>query len=301
MKHFAFHLVLIVAAANVANAAAEENAVFKELVERGVKMSDGTAFQLPRPILADQLDAAGQRAAIDRAPRGRGSVKEYLDKSFYAPVAVKVRTLKTPEDEGPAVRAVDVWFVVHGDWDAMQSKDFLERTAGKEENKGRVVSKSGILTNQETAKRRLSSPDKDGLRPRFVYTTFSLFERVEISATRRTALAKDKDSILAAGVVDPRFNNDADYPNRWRELLRDAQAEIKPGPAHPFAHAGGYAKITRLIEPAGAALIECHVVYEEDFGWFDGANLVKQKIPAMVQESVRVFRRKLALAGEVKK
>ena len=46
--------------------------------------------------------------------------------------------------------------------------------------------------------------------------------------------------------------------------------------------------------------IECHLVYEEDYGWFDGANLVKQKVPVMVQEKVRTFRRKLAVASEAK-
>ena len=106
---------------------------------------------------------------------------------------------------------------------------------------------------------------------------------------------------MAAGSVDPRFDKDPEYPNQWRPLLRDAQAEIKPGPAHPFSHAGGYAKITRLHEPEGAVFIECHLVYEEDYGWFDGANLVKQKVPVMVQEQVRTFRRKLAVASEGKK
>ena len=52
--------------------------------------------------------------------------------------------------------------------------------------------------------------------------------------------------------------------------------------------------------PAGAAFIECHLVYEEDYGWFDGVNMVKQKAPAMVQEKVRTFRRKLNVATEKK-
>ena len=150
------------------------------------------------------------------------------------------------------------------------------------------------------AKRKLTATTNDGFEERFVYTTFSLFERVEISATRFAVLTKGKDFVLAAGKIDPRFDKDRDYPNQWRPLLRDAQAEIKAGPPHPFSHAGGYAKITRLKEPAGAVFIECHLVYEEDYGWFDGANLVKQKVPVMVQEKVRTFRRKLAVAGAAK-
>ena len=201
-----------------------------------------------------------------------------------------------------------MWFVVHGDWDTLKSKDFFDSMTSNKEGKSGVVSKSGVLTDHEMAKRKLSAtasgtrsvPATDS-EERFVYTTFSLFERVEISATRRAVLSKGKDFILAAGRVDPRFDKDPDYPNQWRPLLRDARAEIKPGPAHPFSHAGGYAKITRLREPEGAVFIECHLVYEEDYGWFDGANLVKQKIPVMVQEQVRTFRRKLAVASEGRK
>ena len=146
-------------------------------------------------------------------------------------------------------------------------------------------------------KRNLTATTKGGCEERFLYTTFSLFELVQISATRLSALTHGKDFVLAAGKIDSRFDKDRDYPNQWRPLLRDVQAEIKPGPAHPYSHAGGYAKITRLKEPAGAVFVECHLVYEEPYGWFDGVNLIKQKVPAMVQEKVRTFRRKLAVAS----
>ena len=274
-----------------------ENSVYRELTEKGVAMSDGTAVRLPPPILADGLDAAAQHAAMAKAAGRRASVEELVGKSYYAPVIMRVRTARRSDDEGPAIRLINVWFVVRGKWDTLTSEGFLESVlADKNSSKSRVVSKSGILTEQEMAARNLTATVKDDREKRFVYATFSLFERVEVSATRFSVLTRGDGSILTAGKLDPRFADDPDYPNQWRPLLRDERAEIKPGPAHPFTNAGGYAKITRLAAPADAALIECHLVYEEPFGWFDGANLVKQKIPAMVQQKVRTFRRKLALA-----
>ena len=211
---------------------------------------------------------------------------------------VKVRTVKSDEGEGPSIRTIDLWFVAHGDWKVLTSKDFLETAIkGKEEGPSRVVLKSGILTDKEMAARKLTGLTQDGHEERFVYSTFRLFERVEISATRFAVLTAGKDSILAAARVDPRFLKDADYPNQWRPLLRDERAEIKLGAAKPFDHAGGYAKITRLKEPADGVLVECHIAYEEPYGWFDGVNLVKQKVPVMVQEKVRTFRRKLTVAS----
>ena len=119
---------------------------------------------------------------------------------------------------------------------------------------------------------------------------------MELSTTRFSVLTRGKDSVLAAARLDRRFLHDPDYPNRWRPFVRDQQAEIKPGPPHSFDHAGGYAKITRLVVPADGVLVECHLVYEESYGWFDGVSLVKQKVPVMVQEKVRTVRRKLTLA-----
>jgi hypothetical protein len=300
MKSTILALAIVVLAA--VNGPAAENPIFQELTAKGVKMSDGSVRKLPRPILADGLDAAGQREAIGKVADARSSFEQLVAESYYAPVVVKVRTIKASEDEGPALRAVDVWFVVRGDWDTLNSKDFLDSAIkGKDEGKSRVVLTSGVLDKNELAQRKLSVTAKDGVEEQFVYTTFVLFDRVEISATRFALVTRSKDSILAAGRIDPRFAKDAEFPNQWRPLLRDERAEISRGPAHPLAHAGGYAKITRLVEPADAMLIECHMVYEEPYAWFDGANLVKQKVPAMVQEKVKTFRRKLATASAGKK
>lgn len=285
----------------VATSSLAENPVFTDLTANGVKMSDGTIVKLPPPVLADGLDAAGQKAAIDEAGDARTSFDEMVKKSFYTPVVVKVRTVKASESEGPAIRTIDLWFVAHGNWDVMISKDFLESAMKtKDEGKSRVVGQAGILTDAQMSARKLTVTSKEGYEERFVYSTFSLFERVELSATRFSVLTQGKNSFLAAGKIDPRFDNDAEFPNQWRPLLRDEQAEIKPGPAHVLASAGGYAKVTRLVDLADGVFIECHIAYEEAYGWFDGVNLVKQKLPVMVQEKVKTFRRKLLQASEEK-
>jgi hypothetical protein len=282
-----------------ADDAAPQNPVFRELIEKGVVMSDGSAVPLPPPILADGLTADEQQATLKKLCDARTPLEDVLSKASSAPVVIKIRTIKAGKDESPSIRSIDFWFIAHGDWEVLNSKDFLDSLAQRDDDaKSRVVSKAGVLTDDEQAKRQLTVSNDGGLEQRFVYTTFSLFDRVEISATRSSMILRQSDSILAAGKIDPAFTEDPDYPNQWRELLRDEKAEIQLGPPHAYAQAGGYAKITRLLQPAGAVLIECHLVYEEPYGWFEGANLVKQKVPLMVQEKARTFRRKLALANE---
>jgi len=283
------------------HAAASENPLFRELLDRGVEMSDGTFVKLPPPILADDLDAAEQKSALAKALDSPTTLDALLQKSFYAPVVVKVRTLKPPTEESPGIRTVDCWFVLHGDWGILTSADFLESALKtSEEGKSRVLLRSGVLNETELAARNLSPAKSDAFEEKFTYATVVLFERVELSATRKVVLTRGPDWVLAAAAVAPNFSDDKEYPNCWRSLLRDERAEIKLGPPYPFAHAGGYAKLTRLKEPSEAIFVECHLAYEEDYGWFDGANLVRQKAPLMVQEKVRTVRRKLALASAEK-
>ena len=209
------HLVLIALAA--ANGPAADNPIFKELTEKGVAMSDGSLVKLPPPILADGLDAAAQRAALAKVADVRSPVNELLKKSYAAPVVVKVRTVPSSKDDGPAVRKIDLWFVIHGDWGTLTSKDFLDSVLKpKDESKSRIVTKSGELTAKEIAARKLTATVRKGFEERFVYTTFSLFDRVQIGATRFSVATSSEDSIVAAGCVDPRFDKDADYPNQWR-------------------------------------------------------------------------------------
>lgn len=295
-------IVLLSVALAASTLAASENPVFDELLQKGVTTSQGVAVQLPPPILPDGLDAAGQKAALAKAADPRTPLEEMMQDSVYAPAAVKIRSAKaSDEEEGPTVRTIDVWFIVRGDWNVLTSKDFFESAIHtKDEGPSRVIVEAGMLNDQELAERKLTAVVKEDFEERFLYTTFRLFDRVQVSVTRFSVLTKSKNSSMAAGRLDPRFLHDAAHPNEWRPLIRDERTEVKLGDAQPFSHAGGYAKITRLLEPDNAVLVECHLVYEEPYGWFDGANLVRQKVPLMVNEKVRVFRRKLAAAVEKK-
>ena len=296
----ALYVLASLAAAPAGKDSAVDNPVYTQLLAEGIKMSDGKSYKLRPPIMSDQLDAAGQLAAIGKLADARNPVKDILRDDYFAPVVTKVRNAKPQKGEGPAIRVIDTWFVAHGDWKTLVSKDFLESMTAAENGKSRVVLKSGALTEKELRKRKLTAATAADSEQRFLYTTFWLLERAQVSATRFSTLTRGKNFVLAAGEIDRRFDKDSDYPNEWRPLLRDVQANIKPGRAHPFTHAGGYAKITRLKEPADAAFVEFHLIYEEPYGWFDGVNLVKQKIPVMVQEKIRTFRRKLSVATEEK-
>ncbi|HEY2147332.1 MAG TPA: hypothetical protein VGH32_05310, partial [Pirellulales bacterium] len=74
------------------------------------------------------------------------------------------------------------------------------------------------------------------------------------------------------------------------------------GPPSAYISAGGYLKATMLGQPAGALLVEYHLVYDEPPGWFGkSADLLRSKLYMKAEDDVRLFRRKVKDASEGKK
>jgi hypothetical protein len=119
---------------------------------------------------------------------------------------------------------------------------------------------------------------------------------VEVNATRHALLGRGPDCFLVAARIDPRFAADSAYPNRWRAISRDEAGYARLGPWNPYSAGGLYLQVTRLAAPPNAVFIELHQVFDEPQGWFSGANLLRSKLPLVVQEEIRTFRRKLAAA-----
>jgi hypothetical protein len=279
------------------------NQVLQELLETGVTMSDGKAYKLPPPSMGDGLAAEKQKAVIAKIGKTKNlSFDDLIDNRTAAPVVLVIRPLKESDDESSTIRAIDLWFVAHGKWDVLNSEEFLNSLSKTKEgdNKNEVISKSGYLTDAEMEKRGLKPESTPEREMKFVYTTFSLFDQVELSATRLAVATRFNASLFGAAKMDPRFTGDAEYPNQWRPITRDANAEISYGKPQPYTGGGAYAKITKLQNPADGIFVECHLVYEEPYGWFQGGNMLNSKLPTVVKSRVRVFRTKLGIASEKK-
>jgi hypothetical protein len=279
------------------------NPVFEELLEKGITMSDGKAYKLPSPSMHEGLTLAEQKAVIEKIAKSKNySYEDLMDERTAAPVVISIRPLKEADEKSSAIREIDLWFVAHGKWETLNSKEFLDSLSKtkKGENKNEVVSKSGFLTDAEMKKRGLelaSTPERE---MKFIYATFSLFDQVEVSATRLAVATRSKTSLLGAAKMDPRFLEDAEYPNRWRPILRDAGGDIAYGKPHPYTGGGAYAKVTKLHEPVEGIFVECHLVYEEPYGWFEGGEMLNSKLPIVVKSRVRSFRSKLGVAEQKK-
>jgi hypothetical protein len=274
----------------------ESNPVYRDLVETGVAIHADFKQTLPAPIMSDGLDAQAQEAIIKREVVRAYPMSKFLRKSVVAPHILQMNSVDTGDPQYPG-RQVDFWFVAYGDLETISNRDFLDRLlkAG-EEKKGEDDEGKG-MTEDELAERGITISAEDADFEHYGHADYTLIEKVRLSLTGHSYWSRTTDSIITAAKVDRRFQGDAEFPNQWRSISRNDLGRKVYGAPVQYEEAALYAKITRLASPTGALFVECHVLFSEPHGWFDGHNLLASKLPPVVQSRVRSARRELMRAG----
>ena len=277
--------------------AAPENSVLKQLVEQGVPVGKAGFVKLPAPSMPDGLDGPSQQEILARIAAPNRRVSDLTRKSVVSPFVLKLGDTSTSDEKRP-FRTIDLWFIAYGRLELFSQEAFLQRLVETAESskKGRLPFVKGILKPDEMKELNLLVEDTPERMQRFFYSTFGLFDRVLVSATRRVVVTRGPNSVSIAAIIDPRFTRSPDHPNHWQTVTRDGGDAFKFGPPRPYESAGLYAKVTRLADPAGALFIEYHHVFCEPEAWFAGTSLLRSKLPMVVQDGVRKLRRRLAEA-----
>lgn len=263
-----------------------ENPLYQHLVTNGLEIGSGLRTQFPAPYLADGLDAAGQKEALAKFLGQDYSFEEFTRNSVVAPLVLRLRDVVPSDAEAPA-RGVDVGFIVHGDFTATNDQDFLEKLVSIGRGEGGAGKE---LTANDLSKRGITLMGVESNHEQYGHIEFDFLDRVRLKATGRGMWSRTPESVIAAVELDPRFRKDAEFPCEWRSLIKEG-SELKVGSPQPYSGAALYVKLTKLHEPAGAMFVEQHVVFVEPMGWFDGANLLRSKLPPLVQNHVRNLRR----------
>lgn len=264
----------------------QSNPLYRELREVGWKV-DGREFRLPAPTLPDGLDAATQKKVLEQLIGDDYTLDDFLRPSPVAPQILRINDLKST-NANAVPRSVDLWFVVYADLDAKIDEAFVRKVLSEGKREGQAVR----LNADELAARQITLSAEDAKHESYGHARFDLLDRVEIWVTGQSRVSRSEESIVVASRIDPRFRNDDKYPNRWKPIPRDG--DTTPIEAKPYDGGIQYLKITRLAEPKGALFVEYHVIFLEPIGWFDGANLLRSKLPAAAQALVRSLRREAA-------
>jgi hypothetical protein len=262
------------------------NPLFKSFLDLGLLVGADQKAKFPAPTMPDGLDEAKQKAVIAKIIGDDYSFEDFTRKSVVAPQLLKLRDVNPSDPKAPA-RGVDVWCVAYGELKALDDEKFLDRIV----NAGRGEGKGTALTKDDLTKRKITLVDEK--HERYGHIEFDFLDKVRLKVTGRAVWSRTDDSVVVAAEIDPRFQGDADFPNQWQSLSKDG-GELKVGAATQWSGAGFYLKITKLAEPAGALFIEQHVIFAEPTGWFNGANLLRSKLPPVVQNNVRNMRKEWA-------
>jgi hypothetical protein len=271
---------------------AEPNPVLEQLMAEGVKIGPDVTLRLPAPTMPDGLNAAAQHAALASVADVDRPVEALLRKSVLSPFVLRTER----EAVATAGRHVDLWFVAYGDLDRITSEEFLKsrmKLVDKPRGEDDLPHRAALLSHEQLLQRGLHASTSPRLAEAYAHATFPLFDRVLLAVTSHVMQTRNDESALVASVLDPRLEHDREFPIFWQKLERDASGKLVPGEKHPYRGVGSYAKITKLLDPTGALFVECHVVFDEPHGWFDGVNLLRSKLPLLVQENVRKFRQEI--------
>lgn len=291
---------------SVAAVDSAENRLLDELTREGAQLSSSDEpTRLPRPSLDDSLDAAAQTKEVRRIAGKKYPYEQFVRNSPVAPFLLEIHSIGGERNGGgkanPSgyakgrVQQVDLWFVAHGALATVTDRDLMGQLAGDADQSGDKA-RSKELTTEELRERDLRIEADDGRHTNYFHFDLAVLERVRLSGIGQSETTRGPRRVVAAVRLDPRFIDDAEYPARWRPVKRDAAGKTVVGDEQPYSGFAGYCQVTELTEPKGALFVECHIVFDEPHGWFNGTNLLRAKLPLLVQENVRKFRRKLAAA-----
>jgi hypothetical protein len=262
-----------------------ENAIYKALLDPGLVVGADLRVKLPPPLMPDGLKAEEQNAILTKLIGDDYTLEDFTRKSGVAPHILRIRDAQPSDPKAPS-RGLDTYFVAYVDLKAFDDDKFLERSLNIGKGDG---GKAKTITREDLIARKIDPEGLDSKKEGFAYVEFDFLEKVRLRIAGHGMATKSKDSIVAGAEVDSRFRGDKEFPNEWQSIEK-VGGEVKAGEAQPYGGSGMYVKITKLVEPAGAVFVEQHIVFTEPEGWFNGANLLRSKLPPVVTINVRRMR-----------
>jgi hypothetical protein len=281
-------LIAVAAAASGMLATVPSNVTFDALTKSGVQLTDGTKIAVPLPSMPDGAKAEREREVIQSVAETR-PFAQFVRNSRVAPFALKMESLAN-KDGRRTGQAVALWFVAHGDLDVMERERLFDDLF----RLGASDSDDRQLTESELADRHIKPlPSLPGFEQRFSILNTQLLDKVQLNGVMQMVTTRSDQCVLAAFLLDPQFTNDEMFSNRWRSISRSQSGKTLLGDPVAYQGFGGYLKATTLASVKGAVFVELHMVFNEPEGWFGGHNLLRSKLPLLMQENVRRFRSRL--------
>lgn len=275
------------------------NPIFNDLVQKGVPFN-GNFRRIRPPTLPDGLNAQQQQQEIQAVLNKRQGMpvtyQQFTNNNLNAKYILLIDDLAPPfGGANQPGHSIDLWFVVWGQLPTITAPAFLKQQFQPDPNDKMDVLQPNDLPI-EIKPQKIAGGGEWWVHGQFML--LSNDQRAQVRATARAFETTNQDSGTLGAIIDQRFNQNPKFPNEWRPVTGKAGGQPQFGQPTPYVSAGGYVKITKLIQPAGALLVEYHMVYDEPNGWFGGNNLLRPKLNTKTEDDVRSFRRKVKNAAQ---
>jgi hypothetical protein len=292
-----FAVVLRVAHADDPGQHAKPADLVADLATHGIQLESGATVRLPAPQMPDGLTRDEQQAALAKAA-GKYPTERFVRDAIVAPFSLEISSVDDPTCKRRA-QHVDFCFVAYGSLTAVIDRDLFGELAGAQEagSRNQAQVSARVLTPDELQARGLTVEKTSDREESYVVIDVPILNRVQLRGVGFGVRERRAESVVGAMKLDDRFRNDPNFPNTWSPITHNVQGKLTIGPPVPYSGMGGYMKMTQLHEPAAALFVECHIAFDEPEGWFGGKNLLRSKLPLVVQDNVRTFRRKLKEGG----
>lgn len=288
--------------------------LLRRMTTLGIELTDDLSFPLPEPtfVSIDGVPLAEDDAkqALEKIA-GRHGVKRFVRDSVVAPISVNTDSIKN--DAGERIgHFIDVAFVVYQSIEQIRKSDALDDFKSDPDSTKPTVeiadadgadeldkNKTRQLTDEELA---AAGVELDGKFETLGHLQLPLLGKVVVrgvARARRSIWSADDESapIILTWLLDSRFAAENPEPdsisNQWRPIERNSVGEKQLGPPHPYAGMGGYVAITPVPGEEQASMVEMRFVIHEPHDWFAGRNLLRSKLPILIQDRVRNLRREL--------
>lgn len=294
---------------------AEDN-LLRRMTTAGITLSDDVSYTLPEPtfvsITGEPVASAVAQQSLTRIAGPQG-VSRFTRDSVVAPLAV--RTEAIADGGGKRIgHFIDVTFVVHQSIAEIRQSKVLDnfRSAAAGDSKVGTIkfpdnenadeletTMTRSLTASELSQFGVSLDQKY---ESLGYLQLPLLGKVILSGVaraRRSVWSTEDESapVILTWLLDSRFGSaspQADsIANQWRAIQRNEVGQRELGPPQPYAGMGGYVAIAPLPGDAAASIVQIRFVIHEPQDWFQGRNLLRSKLPLLIQDRVRNIRREL--------
>jgi hypothetical protein len=271
--------------------AAADNAIYNELVGKGIALSNGKTVTLPSPVMADGLKADDQQKVLKTVgPQNiPNNMKSFLRGDRTDWYEIKQKSERVADPQASIGRVVDLYFVAKGKLATVADPNFVNNQIANSQQKD-----VQFYIPAELAKRNLTINNKKDFRENYAHGLIkaeTLFNKVQVGGTGYGIETLTPDSILVAFKLDPRFDKDSEFPNQYQLATVGADGKITLGPPKLYSGYGGYSKITKLQGSEDKIFVEYHLVFDEPHEWFNGTAQLVSKLETNYTENIRQFRR----------